>query len=249
MFELGNDKKYMILAALGVGVVAFFALGKKGGSEKTEVTLNSSGGVGSGTVFIPTSKYEITYDQSQGKTVTQTQNTTHETSNSNNQNSTIQPVQDVPAPSTIVDPPKATTPKPATPTPTPNINTPTTPTVVTVEKGDTLWNLVKETTGSATQQKVNEVAKANNIANPNLIYPNQKITISTATASTTKTTATTTTKTATATASTQYHTVSKGETLTAISKKYKTTVNNILKLNPNIKNANLITIGQRIRVK
>ena len=45
------------------------------------------------------------------------------------------------------------------------------------------------------------------------------------------------------------HTVLKGETLSAIAKKHSTTVNAILKLNPSIKNANLIKVNQKIRVK
>lgn len=46
-----------------------------------------------------------------------------------------------------------------------------------------------------------------------------------------------------------YHIVKKGENLTLIAKKYGTTVNNILKLNPSIKNPNLIYVNQKIRVK
>ena len=45
-----------------------------------------------------------------------------------------------------------------------------------------------------------------------------------------------------------YHIVKKGDTLSAIAKNYNTTVTNILALN-NIKNANMIVIGQKIRVK
>lgn len=48
---------------------------------------------------------------------------------------------------------------------------------------------------------------------------------------------------------TVYHTVKKGENLTLIAKKYGTTVNNIMTLNPSIKNANIISINQKIRVK
>lgn len=46
-----------------------------------------------------------------------------------------------------------------------------------------------------------------------------------------------------------YHTVKKGENLTLIAKKYGTTVNNILKLNSSIKNANQINVNQKIRVR
>ena len=45
------------------------------------------------------------------------------------------------------------------------------------------------------------------------------------------------------------HIVRKGENLTLIAKKYGITVNDILKLNPNIKNPNLIYVNQLIRVK
>ena len=45
-----------------------------------------------------------------------------------------------------------------------------------------------------------------------------------------------------------YYTVKKGDTLTAIAKKYKTTVKQLCKWN-NIKNPNLIRVGQKLRVK
>lgn len=45
-----------------------------------------------------------------------------------------------------------------------------------------------------------------------------------------------------------YHTVVKGDTLSALAVKYGTTVNALCKLN-NIKNANMIIIGQKLRVK
>ena len=48
---------------------------------------------------------------------------------------------------------------------------------------------------------------------------------------------------------TVYHTTKKGENLTVIAKKYGTTVNNLVALNPTIKNRNLIYINQKIRVK
>ena len=47
----------------------------------------------------------------------------------------------------------------------------------------------------------------------------------------------------------KYHIVKKNENLTKIAKKYKITVKKILKLNKNIKNANLIYVNQKIRVK
>lgn len=48
---------------------------------------------------------------------------------------------------------------------------------------------------------------------------------------------------------TVWHTVKSGENLILIAKKYGTTVNDILKLNSSIKNANLIYVNQKIRVK
>ena len=45
-----------------------------------------------------------------------------------------------------------------------------------------------------------------------------------------------------------YYVVKKGDTLTSIAKKYKTTVKQLVKWN-NIKNPNLIKVGQKLRVK
>ena len=45
-----------------------------------------------------------------------------------------------------------------------------------------------------------------------------------------------------------YYTVKKGDTLGAIALKYHTTVNNLMALNPQIKNANLIYVGDVIRL-
>ena len=44
------------------------------------------------------------------------------------------------------------------------------------------------------------------------------------------------------------YTVKNGDTLSGIAKKYSTTVSALLKLNPNISNANLIYVGQVITV-
>ena len=45
-----------------------------------------------------------------------------------------------------------------------------------------------------------------------------------------------------------YYTVKKGDTLGAIALKYHTTVANLMALNPQIKNANLIYVGDVIRL-
>lgn len=46
-----------------------------------------------------------------------------------------------------------------------------------------------------------------------------------------------------------FHTVKSGDTLSGISKKYGVDLKTILKRNPHIKNANLINVGQKIRIK
>lgn len=47
----------------------------------------------------------------------------------------------------------------------------------------------------------------------------------------------------------QYYIVKRGDTLSGIARKYRTTVGVLCSYNPNIKNADLIYIGQKIRVK
>ena len=46
----------------------------------------------------------------------------------------------------------------------------------------------------------------------------------------------------------EYYTIQKGDNLTKIAKKYGTSVNQLIKWN-NIKNANLIYVGQKLRVR
>ena len=98
-------------------------------------------------------------------------------------------------------------------------------TVYVVKYGDTLSKIASKY-GTTYQ----ELARINNISNPNLIYVGQILKIN----------GTTTNK--------EYYTVKKGDTLSAIAKKYGTTVNQLVKWN-NIKNANLIYAGQKLRVK
>lgn len=47
----------------------------------------------------------------------------------------------------------------------------------------------------------------------------------------------------------QYYIVKRGDTLSGIARKYRTTVGVLCSYNPNIKNADLIYIGQKIRIK
>jgi len=47
----------------------------------------------------------------------------------------------------------------------------------------------------------------------------------------------------------KFYTVKPGDTLSGIAAKNKTTVSKLMKLNPHIKNKNVINVGQRIRIK
>ena len=94
-----------------------------------------------------------------------------------------------------------------------------------VKSGDTL---------SAIAQKYNttyqKIAHDNNIENPNLIYPNQKLKIYTNVSKET------------------IYTVKSGDTLSGIAQKYKTSYQKIASDN-NIKNPNLIFPGQKLVIK
>jgi LysM repeat protein len=72
------------------------------------------------------------------------------------------------------------------------------------------------------------LAKYNNISNPDLIYPGQQIKIPNN--------------------NEVVYIVKKGDTLSSIAKKYNTTYQNLAKIN-NISNPNLIYIGQKIVIK
>lgn len=97
-----------------------------------------------------------------------------------------------------------------------------------VKSGDTL---------SAIAQKYNttyqKIAQDNNIENPNLIYPNQKLKIYTNVSQETNKT---------------IYIVKSGDCLCNIAKKFNTTVNKIASDN-NIKNINLIYVGQKLIIK
>jgi peptidoglycan endopeptidase LytF len=95
-----------------------------------------------------------------------------------------------------------------------------------VVRGDTLRKIAAKFSTT-----VDAILKSNpQIANPNIIYVGQAITIP-----------------GQGQAST--HTVQRGDTLRIIAGRYGTTVDALLALNPGIKNPNLIFVGQVIRVR
>jgi LysM repeat protein len=94
-----------------------------------------------------------------------------------------------------------------------------------VKSGDTLSAIAQRY--NTTYQKI---AQDNNIENPNLIYPNQKLKIYTNVSQET------------------IYIVKSGDTLSAIAKKYNTTYQKIAKDN-NISNPNLIYLNQKLVIK
>lgn len=110
--------------------------------------------------------------------------------------------------------------------PTPDVTPPQyTYTDYTVRRGDTLWAISRRY-----RTTVSALVSANRIANPNLIYPGQvlRIPVQDDRASST-------------------YTVRRGDTLWAISRRYGTTVNTLVRLN-HIDNPNLIYPGQVLLV-
>lgn len=94
----------------------------------------------------------------------------------------------------------------------------------TVKRGDNLTKIAR-----MYGVTVADLVKWNNIKNPNLIFPGQVLIIKEAPA--------------------VWYKVVRGDNLTKIARAYGTTVKVILALNPDIKNPNLILVGQLIRVK
>ncbi len=113
-------------------------------------------------------------------------------------------------------------PKPTPVTPTPSENYVT----YTVKPGDTLSTIACNY--NTTYQKI---AKDNNIANPNLIYPGQVLKIYTNNNN-----------------DSEVYIVKVGDTLSGIASKYNTTYQELARIN-NIDNPNLIYPGQKIRIK
>lgn len=98
----------------------------------------------------------------------------------------------------------------------------------TVKAGDTLSSIASKY--GTTYQKL---AQYNNISNPNFIQIGQVIKIP---------------NESTSIIEKEYYIVKNGDTLSSIAKKYGTTVNKLVALN-NIKNANLIYVGQKLRMR
>ena len=101
---------------------------------------------------------------------------------------------------------------------------------VTVQRGDTLSKIAVRCGVT-----VNGILRANpNITNPNLIRPEQVIILPGATLPNDP--------------KTDYYYVQRGDTLKGIAIKFRTTVDELLRLNPQITNPNLIRVGQRLVV-
>lgn len=96
-------------------------------------------------------------------------------------------------------------------------------TLYTVRRGDTLWGIAKKFGTS-----INRIAALNGIENPDLIYAGEVFKIPSARSE-----------------QTVIYTVKRGDTLWGISRKFGTTVDNLVKLN-SVKNPNLIYVGEKL---
>lgn len=101
--------------------------------------------------------------------------------------------------------------------------------IYTVRKGDTLSLIANRYRVS-----VESIVQKNNIKNPNLIYVGQVLRISISNNTNSQ-------------VETVYYKVRRGDNLYRIARRYRTTVRNLVKLN-NIRNPNLIFIGQILRI-
>lgn len=96
-------------------------------------------------------------------------------------------------------------------------------TLYTVRRGDTLWGISRNFGTS-----INSIVTLNGIENPNLIYAGEVFKIPSARSE-----------------QTVIYTVKRGDTLWGISRKFGTTVENLVKLN-SVKNPNLIYVGEKL---
>lgn len=101
-----------------------------------------------------------------------------------------------------------------------------------VQRGDTLWEIAQRFNTS-----VNHLAQINNIKNPNLIYVGEILTVS----------CNHNLNNNSSNQITVNYKVQKGDTLSELAIKYNTTVLSIVNLN-NIRNPNLIYIGQNLKI-
>lgn len=101
----------------------------------------------------------------------------------------------------------------------------------TVQRGNTL-SQIANTYGVT----VSQIAETNNIQNPNLIYPGEKLRITQSTSTTLN-----------PVIQNNYYTVQRGDTLSGIARRYGVTVRYLVNLN-GIQNPNLIYPGQLIKV-
>lgn len=99
----------------------------------------------------------------------------------------------------------------------------------TVKRGDTLYRISNKYGVS-----ISNIVSLNNIQNPNLIYPGQILKIVVSPNSSSQ-------------GNNMYYRVRRGDNLYRIARRYRTTVRNLVRLN-NIKNPNLIYIGQILRI-
>ncbi len=99
----------------------------------------------------------------------------------------------------------------------------------TVKRGDTLWKISRRYGVS-----IEKIASLNNIKNPNLIFPGQRLQIPV-------------TNTTGGGLNTLYYRVRRGDSLWRIARRYRTTVSNLVRLN-NIRNPRLIFPGQILKI-
>lgn len=100
--------------------------------------------------------------------------------------------------------------------------------IYTVKRGDNLWNISRNY-GTTVQ----EIAQLNNISNPNLIFIGQRLKIP---------------KNSNISSESIYYTVRRGDSLWRISRMYGVSVSYLANLN-NIRNPNLIYVGQILKIK
>lgn len=100
--------------------------------------------------------------------------------------------------------------------------------IYTVKKGDTLYRIA-----NMYGVTISQIVNLNNISNPNLIYPGQRLRIKSISTA--------------GTVSTNVYKVKRGDNLWRISRRFGVTVNYLVQLN-NIEDPNLIYIGQLLFV-